>query len=383
MDSQVISCDHVVIGSGIAGLWTAIHLAERGSVAVLTKSTLRESSTEYAQGGIAVALCPMDTPELHEQDTLEAGAGLCDEPAVRVLTQEGPQAVQELIDRGAQFDRENGTLLYGREAAHRTTRIVHAYGDATGAEVERTAIEAAGELPTITTYEESAAAELIIADGECAGVEVVRIPGGQRMRFIANSVLIATGGAGSLFLYSTNPPVATADGMALALRAGCALQDMEFVQFHPTALASEGYPKFLISEAVRGEGAVLVNSEGRAFMGEYHQLADLAPRDVVARAIVSEMRKQGGQHVRLDFSPIPAARIKERFPGILDELRKRGFDPLHSAKAVCVWGVRELRRARGQPAGQQLTAGRAGVRQTHRGDNGPTGPSTRRPAAEG
>ncbi len=334
MDIRVIHCDYLIIGSGIAGLWTAIHLPADSKVAVVTKSGLRESNTEYAQGGIAVALCPMDTPELHKQDTLEAGAGLCDEPAVDVLTREGPEAVHELIDRGAQFDRRNGTLLYGREAAHRTGRIVHAHGDATGAEVERVAVEAVQGMEMVTTYEHTAAARLLIEDGECVGAEAIQFPSGQRLRFVASSTLVATGGVGALFMYTTNPPVATGDGMALALQAGCTMQDMEFVQFHPTALAAEGYPKFLISEAVRGEGAVLINNEGRAFMRDYHELADLAPRDVVSRAIHAEMRKQGGEYIRLDFSPIPQARIKERFPGILEGTRQRGFDPLREPVPV-------------------------------------------------
>jgi len=258
--AQTIRCRYAIIGSGIAGLWTALHLPKQDSVAVITKSTVRESSTEYAQGGIAVALPPSDSPELHEQDTLEAGAGLCDEPAVEILTREGPQVVEELISYGAAFDRENGHLAYGREAAHGINRIVHAHGDATGEEVERTAYEAVRKAPNITIYQETAAAELLVVNGECVGVEGVAVPGGEVTRFIADATLVATGGVGSLYKYSTNPPVATADGVAIAYRAGAALQDLEFVQFHPTALADEGYPKFLISESVRGEGAKLLGT---------------------------------------------------------------------------------------------------------------------------
>jgi len=322
---EIIRCRFAIIGSGIAGLWTALHLAPHDSVAVITKSQLRESNTQYAQGGIAVALPHSDSPQLHKQDTLDAGDGLCDEPAVEILTQEGPAVVRELIGIGAQFDRENGELLYGREAAHRTPRILHSHGDATGAEVQRTASEAVADLADVQIYEETAAADLLIMDGQCVGVEAVS--NGQCRRFIADSTLVATGGGGCLYKYSTNPPVATADGIGLAFRAGATLQDLEFVQFHPTALADESYPKFLISEAVRGDGAVLLNSQGEAFMDRYHKLQDLAPRDVVARAVFAEMTAVDDDHVYLDFSPLGVTTMRERFPGIIAELHSRGFNP--------------------------------------------------------
>lgn len=324
---EIIRCRFAVIGSGIAGLWTGLHLAPGGSVAVITKDKLTESNTQYAQGGIAVALPHTDSPQLHKQDTLEAGDGLCDEPAVDILTQEGPGAVRELIGLGAQFDRENGRLHYTREAAHRTRRILHSHGDATGAEVQRVASETVVGLPHVQIYEETAAAELLVIKGECAGVEAVTAAEGQRRRFIADSTLVATGGGGCLYKYSTNPPVATADGIGLAFRAGATLQDLEFVQFHPTALADEGYPKFLISEAVRGEGAILLNSQGEAFMQQYHRLKELAPRDVVARAVFTEMAADNNHQVYLDFSPIGKSVMHERFPGIIAELHRRGFDP--------------------------------------------------------
>ena len=323
---EVIRCRFAVIGSGIAGLWTALHLAPRGSVAVITKSTLRESNTQYAQGGIAVALPHTDSPQMHKEDTLEAGDGLCDEPAVQILTEQGPDVVRELIERGAQFDRENGELRYGREAAHGTSRILHSHGDATGAEVERTAADAVAELPAVQMYEETAAAELLIVDGQCVGVEALAVRTGQRRRFLADTTLVATGGGGCLYKYSTNPPVATADGIGLAFRAGATLQDLEFVQFHPTALADAGYPKFLISEAVRGEGAVLVNGQGEAFMAQYHALKDLAPRDVVARAVFREMAAADNGEVYLDFGPIGPG-MEQRFPGIMAELHRRDFQP--------------------------------------------------------
>jgi len=246
---------------------------------------------------------------------------------VEILTREGPQVVEELIGYGAVFDREDGHLAYGREAAHGISRIVHAHGDATGEEVERTAYDAVREVPNITIYQETAAAELLVADGECVGVVAVAVPSGKVMRFIADVTLVATGGVGSLYKYSTNPPVATADGIALAYRAGAALEDLEFIQFHPTALADEGYPKFLISEAVRGEGGKLLNADGEEFMSRYHPRAEMAPRDVVARAVYNEMLKADNNQVYLDFRPLGAQRMRERFPGILDELHQRGFTP--------------------------------------------------------
>lgn len=327
LPDEIIRCRFLVVGSGIAGLWTALHLAPHGNVIVITKSELRETNTQYAQGGIAVALPPTDSPELHRQDTLEAGAGLCDEPAVRVLTSEGPDVVRELIRRGAQFDTRDGQLLYGREAAHGLNRIVHSHGDATGAEVQRTACEAVAQTPGVTIREQMAATDLLVSEGECIGVEAVDLPAGRRVRFVADTVLLATGGAGGVYGFTTNPPVATADGPALAFRAGVPLRDMEFMQFHPTALAAPGYPKFLISEAVRGEGAWLVDALGRRFMPDYHKLAELAPRDVVARAVFAEMRQAGSECMYLDFSPLGEGTLRERFPGIVEELERRGFDP--------------------------------------------------------
>jgi len=323
---EIIRCRFLVVGSGIAGLWTALHLAPHGHVIVITKSELRETNTQYAQGGIAVALPPADSPELHRRDTLEAGAGLCDEPAVRVLTSEGPDIVRELIRRGAQFDTRDGELLYGREAAHGLSRILHSHGDATGAEVQRTASEAVAQLPGVTTYERVAAADLLVVEGQCLGVEAVDLAGSRRLRLLADCTLLATGGSGDLYRFTTNPPVATGDGPALAFRAGVPLRDMEFVQFHPTALSAPGYPKFLISEAVRGEGAWLVDASGRRFMPDYHQRAELAPRDVVARAVFTEMQEAGADCMYLDFSPIGEKALRERFPGIVEELERRGFD---------------------------------------------------------
>lgn len=323
---NVLHCRFVVVGSGIAGLWTALHLKDHGEVTLVTKSQLCESNTEYAQGGIAVALLPADSPELHKHDTLAAGDGLCDVPAVEILTREGPDAVHELIRIGAQFDKRDGQLLVGREAAHGRRRIIHAHGDATGAEVQRATSEAVLAEPRIRVLENTSVTDLILLHGKCVGVEALDSVSGERLRVLAGSTMMATGGAGNLFRITTNPPVATGDGFAVAWQAGASLQDMEFVQFHPTALADPGYPKFLISEAVRGEGAVLRNAGGEAFMEEYApQQGDLAPRDEVSRAVLSEMRRDSSDHVYLDLSPIgDAAAIEGRFPGIVGELRERG-----------------------------------------------------------
>ncbi len=320
--------DFLVIGSGVAGLFTALHLADHGRTAVITKDILTESNTEYAQGGIAVSLCPKDTPEDHERDTLAAGAGLCDVPAVRVLTQEGPDAVRELMRLGMRFDRTNGELTLAQEAAHSRRRILHASGDETGHEVERALTRRTRIHPDIEILEHTQVTGLLVLEGRCLGVDAIVDDGGERRRFLAPATLLATGGLGQLYPVTTNPLVTTGDGLAVAYRAGAALRDMEFVQFHPTALDDEGSPKFLISEAVRGEGAVLLNEAGERFMPGVHPLGELAPRDIVARAVAEQMRNAAG-HVYLDFSPIPPDRIQKRFPGIIAECHRRGFDVYH------------------------------------------------------
>lgn len=327
LDRSVLRCRFVVIGSGIAGLWAAHHLSEHGDVTLITKSQLQESNTGYAQGGIAVALLPSDSPKLHLEDTLAAGDGLCDVPAVDILTREGPHAVRELIRLGAHFDSRDGQLLMGREAAHQTHRIIHAQGDATGAEVERAASEVVRADPRVRILEHTAVTNLILLQGKCAGLEALDAISGERLRILAGSVIMATGGVGNLYRVTTNPAVASGDGFAVAWRAGASLQDLEFVQFHPTALADPSFPKFLISEAVRGEGAVLRNASGEAFMLRYSpRQRDLAPRDEVSRAVLAEMRQDGTDHVQLDLSPLgDRAAIEKRFPGITNELRERGI----------------------------------------------------------
>ena len=279
-----LETDFIVVGSGIAGLRAALEIAETGArVTVLTKERTDESNTEYAQGGIAVALAEDDRIALHEEDTLRAGAGLCDPEAVRILVEQGPKLIEELIEWGTQFDREAGRLAFTQEAAHSRRRILHAHGDSTGKEIVRALIARSRTVPNIVFLAHAATEELIVEDDRCAGVRyldpVVRAPRELRAR----AVVLASGGAGHLFLHSTNPAVATGDGMAMAYRAGAELADMEFVQFHPTALNIEDAPRFLLSEALRGEGGVLRNEDGERFMPRYHERAELAPRDIVSR----------------------------------------------------------------------------------------------------
>ena len=313
----------LVIGSGVAGLHTAWRASEHGDVLVLTKRSLFDSATAYAQGGIAAALGAGDSPALHWRDTLAAGAALCDAAAVRVLVEEGPARVRELHTAGADFDLDpSGSFELGREAAHSTNRIVHAHGDQTGAEVARTLIERVSESKRIQVLEKSRVLDLIVDNGRCFGAKTS--VAGKAVEIIADATVLATGGCGQLYRYTTNPVVATADGFAVAFRAGVRLSDMEFVQFHPTALDTPENPLQLISEAVRGEGATLVNDRGQRFMKKKHRQAELAPRDIVAREIFRE--RQNGRLVYLDATKL-GHDFAERFPGIFALCRARGLDP--------------------------------------------------------
>lgn len=313
----------LVVGSGVAGLHTAWRAAEHGDVVVLTKASLFDSATAYAQGGIAAALGAGDSPDLHRQDTLAAGAALCDADAVAVLVAEGPQRVRDLASIGARFDREaDGRFQLSKEAAHSRKRIVHAHGDQTGAEVARTLIERVRAHRSITVLERTRALSLIVQGGRCVGLRASLA--GKPLEIVADATVLATGGCGQVYRYTTNPQVATGDGFAIAHRAGVRLTDMEFVQFHPTALDTPETPLSLISEAVRGEGAVLVNDRGQRFMTRRHRLAELAPRDVVAREIFREM--QGGSRVWLDARKLSRT-FARRFPGILRICLARGIDP--------------------------------------------------------
>ncbi|MEX2182471.1 MAG: L-aspartate oxidase [Gemmatimonadaceae bacterium] len=313
----------LVIGSGIAGLHTALRTSDHGDVVVLTKRTLKDSATAYAQGGIAAALGAGDSPELHRIDTLAAGAALCDAAAVEVLVAEGPARVRELADAGAQFDTDlTGRFTLGREAAHSRKRIVHAMGDQTGAEVARSLIQRVAARRRITVLETARALDLVVSGGRCCGVRAN--VAGRAVEIIADATILATGGCGQLYRYTTNPLVATGDGYAIAHRAGARLADLEFVQFHPTALETPENPLALISEAVRGEGAILVNALGRRFMTRRHRLAELAPRDIVAREIFREQQENG--QVSLDARRLSRT-FARRFPGILAICLARGIDP--------------------------------------------------------
>jgi L-aspartate oxidase len=318
--------DFLVVGAGVAGLRAAIELAEAGRVLVVAKDALRESSSEYAQGGIAVALSDDDDIELHEHDTLYAGDGLCDRAAVHTLVEEGPAAIQQLIEWGAEFDRVGAKLSFTREAAHSRNRILHSHGDSTGREIARTLGRKAASLANVEFRSYAATTDLLLEGGAAAGAIVYDEASGERLRVHARAVLLATGGLGRVYQDTTNPAVATGDGVAMAWRAGAEIRNMEFVQFHPTALHVEGAPRFLLSEALRGEGAVLLNEAGERFMPRYHAMGDLAPRDVVARAIVSELRRTAAAHVFLDLTSRPASFIRERFPRIYRTCLEYGVD---------------------------------------------------------
>ncbi|HVZ76547.1 MAG TPA: L-aspartate oxidase [Gemmatimonadaceae bacterium] len=313
----------LVVGSGVAGLYTAWRAAQQGEVILLTKKSLFDSATAYAQGGIAAALGAGDSPALHRRDTLAAGAALCDAAAVQVLVEEGPDRVRELQSAGAEFDIDAaGRLMLGREAAHSAYRIVHAHGDQTGAEVARTLIERVRRTRRVRVLEKARVLDLVVSRGAVLGVRAsVR---GRATEILADATVLATGGCGQVYRHTTNPVVATGDGFAIAHRAGATLADMEFVQFHPTALDTPENPLALVSEAVRGEGATLVNERGVRFMKKAHRLAELAPRDVVARAIFRQ--QQAGHRVFLDARPL-GRRFAQRFPGILAICQARGIDP--------------------------------------------------------
>jgi L-aspartate oxidase len=317
--------DYIVIGSGIAGLNAALLALEHGSVLVLTKGRIDDCNTRYAQGGVAAAIGPGGSADLHLRDTLAAGAGLCDREAVAVLTSEGPARVADLIQCGVPLDTSHGQISLGREGAHSLPRILHAGGDATGEHIELTLSGLVRESG-IDVSEFTLATGLLVEDSTVHGVETLEVNSGRRDAFTGGRIVVASGGAGQLYRYTTNPQMATGDGVAIAYRAGAQLMDMEFYQFHPTALRLAGVPSLLLSEAMREEGAVLRDTNGRAFMSEYHPLADLAPRDVVARAIASEMEQSGQENVSLDISHLPAESVKSRFPSIFNFCQSGGLD---------------------------------------------------------
>ncbi len=329
--------DVVIVGSGIAGLSLALYARTLGfRVMVVTKARVEHGSTRWAQGGIAAALDEDDSPDDHLRDTLIAGAGLCDEEAVRILVTQGPSAVRDLVDLGTRFDRTaGGGLALTREGGHLRDRIAHAGGDATGAEIVRALVQAVHDDDDITVYEQALALDLLVDDtGAAQGVTLHVMGRGQRDgvgAVLAPAVVLATGGLGQVFAATTNPTVATGDGMAMAARAGAVMSDLEFVQFHPTVMwlgpAARGQQP-LISEAVRGEGALLLDPHGKRFMPDVHPLAELAPRDVVAKAVMRSMREAGAPNVWLDGRRLGADVWQERFPTILARSRDLGVDPV-------------------------------------------------------
>jgi L-aspartate oxidase len=345
---EQLNTDFLVVGAGVAGLRAAIELSSVGRVLVIAKDSLRESASEYAQGGIAAALSNDDRIALHEQDTLLAGDGLCEPDAVHSLVASGPAAIEQLIHWGAEFDREDGRLLFAREGAHSRSRVLHAHGDSTGQEIARTLYQRAASFPSIEFRSFAAMIDLTVgSSGAVTGSMVWDAAAGTRVEVRARAVLLATGGFGRVFRDTTNPDVATGDGVAAAFRAGAEIADLEFVQFHPTALKIPGAPRFLVSEALRGEGGRLINTAGDRFMARYHPMGELAPRDVVSRGIVSELRRTGAEHVWLDLTHLNAAdRIRTRFPRIYETCLRYGINigiqpiPVSPAAHYSMGGIR-------------------------------------------
>lgn len=320
-----IQTDILIIGSGVAGLGAAIEAAKYAKVLTITKDKLSESNTEQAQGGIAVVLSEGDSFERHIEDTLRVGSGLCNEKAVKILVEEGPLRIQELIQWEANFDKDDGRLSFTQEAGHSMRRIIHAKGDATGSELEKTLILKTKENSNIKILEYTFAIDLLHKDGSCFGA-IVDIKNKGNKIIYAKKTILATGGIGQIYRETTNSIVATGCGMALAYRAGAQLTDMEFVQFHPTTLYVAGASRTLISETVRGEGAILKNKYGERFMFKYHPEGELAPRDVASRAILKEMKQTNDTHVYLDLTHLDSQFLKNRFPNIMATCSSFGID---------------------------------------------------------
>jgi L-aspartate oxidase len=319
--------DLLIVGSGIAGLRAAVAVAAAGRrAALLTKDGATDSSSDKAQGGIAAVLSEDDELALHYEDTLLAGDGLCNEAAVRVLVEEGPARALELIEWGARFDRDGARLALAREAAHSKRRILRAQGDSTGREIVRALVEKTATMDGVTLLPRTFSVDLVLQGGRIAGLLALDEGAGRVTLLRAPAVLLATGGAGMIYRETTNPPQATGDGAAMAYRAGAEMMDLEFVQFHPTALMLPGAPRFLLSEAMRGEGGRLVDARGRSFMGAFDRRGDLAPRDVVARGIFEVMRREEAACVFLDMTPLPAEAVRARFPRIAETCARFGLD---------------------------------------------------------
>ncbi len=337
--------DFIIIGSGIAGLYTALLAKERGRVLIVTKDSIDACNTAHAQGGIAAAIGKEDSAEAHEKDTIAAGAGLCDEEAVRILAEEAPDRITELIRLGVPFDTIEGEIALAREAAHSVPRILHAGGDATGKHIENT-LSSRVRLSGVQLLENSLATEILVEKGAVAGIRILDCNTHSSEELGCRNLILATGGGGQLFRFTTNSAVATGDGVALAYRAGAEIMDMEFFQFHPTALRMPGVVPFLISEAVRGEGGLLRNINGYRFMPDCVPEAELAPRDVVARCILQEMIKTRSDRVFIDVTHLPHATITTRFPSIYRFCLEHGLDitrnmiPVAPAAHYMIGGVR-------------------------------------------
>ena len=337
--------DYIIVGSGIAGLYAALLAREHGSVLILTKGSIDDCNTRFAQGGIAAAVGPGDSPELHLRDTIEAGAGLVDKEPARILVSEAAERIKDLVRFGVPFDSVDGAVALGREGAHSHARILHAGGDATGAHIELS-LSSLARMSRVTIREHSLVEELLADNGRIAAVSTLDTRSNTSETVEGRAVILATGGCGQLYRVSTNSEVATGDGVALAYRAGAEVMDMEFIQFHPTALRLPGVPVFLISEALRGEGGLLRDGDGRRFMPEYDERAELAPRDIVARAIRTEMAKSGADSVYLDVTHLEADRVSARFPQIYQHCLQHGLDitkepiPVSPAAHYMMGGVR-------------------------------------------
>lgn len=341
---MVAHYDYVVAGSGLAGLYVALRAAKYGTVALLTKSWVRESNSYYAQGGIAAVTDKDDRPSLHYADTIEAGRGLCDSPAVEVLVNEAPQRIEELINAGMHFDQNEGVLALGLEGGHHQRRILHAGGDSTGAMVTSFLADKVARESRISIFENHSVLELLIKAGACWGIRAWNAIEQHEAIFVGRHTFLTLGGASALYKRTTNPGTTIGDGVATAWRAGCEIVDLEFIQFHPTALYNPNGPAFLVSEAVRGEGAYLINTKGERFMMGKYPLAELSPRDVVAQAIYREIQKQEEPYVWLDLQHLNPQRILERFPMISRRCREVGFDltkrvPIAPAAHYMVGGV--------------------------------------------
>ncbi len=346
LSQKVYHADYVVVGSGIAGVRAAIELSQAGSVLVLAKACISESATAYAQGGIAAALSDEDEISLHEQDTVNAGEGLCRNEVVSLLVEEGPRYITQLIEWGTQFDRAGTKLVFTREAAHSRSRVLHAHGDSTGREISRALLARAHGIAHLHLRPHAFTTRLILEKGCAAGVHFIDETDHSVHEVRAGAVLLATGGLGQLFRETTNPDVATGDGMAIAYEAGAVLSDVEFVQFHPTALTIKGAPRFLLSESLRAEGAMLRNVTLERFMKRYHEANELAPRDVLARAIATEMHRTSSQFVYLDMTTKSQEFFEKRFPRLYATCLNYGLDlasdlaPVSPAAHFMIGGVK-------------------------------------------